>query len=157
MSARKPFTKRQRDRATQSGFGYRATNDWGSGDLPAPWAEGDVIHLAADAEVPEPDRLCGMGPGYFVVTYGPSIGEGDEWYFRVWDGSESHGSDRLHVAYAGRSDWGEHCCDFMASFTLVETADPEGLAKRERMLAEGWQYDPTPVCSSCGQRVYEQP
>ena len=42
---RKPFTKRERDRMTQNGIGYRPKNGWGSGDLPAPFAEGDVVRL----------------------------------------------------------------------------------------------------------------
>jgi hypothetical protein len=136
VNARNPFNKRERARATQNGLGYRPKNDWAGGDLPAPFAEGDVLQLA---EVGDNDRLYGMGPGYFVVTYAASIDEGDAWYFRVWDGKSDRSSDRLHVVFAERSTWTDGV-DWMRGFELIDTADPEGLATREHLLAEGWTH-----------------
>lgn len=149
---RKPFTKRERTRMTTCGFGHRPVNDWGGGDLPAPFAEGDVLHLDA---VPEYSRLHGMGPGYFVVTYATSIDEGDAWYFRVSDGNEFTGSDRMHVAFPDRCAPGSwEPVNWMAPFDLVESADPEGLARRERMIADGWAFtDHWQTCPTCGHTV----
>lgn len=147
MGTRKPFTKRERHGATQNGLGHRPVNDWGAGDLPAPFAEGDVLHLA---ERHQDDRLYDMQPGYFVVTYATSIDEGDCWYFRVWDGNSDRGSDRLHVAYPERSDW-DTAVDYMAPFTLVDTADPDGLALRQQLIEDGWKFeDRWDACPTCG-------
>lgn len=146
---RKPFTLRQRRRMCQS-FGNRPRNNWGcdwEGGLPAPWCEGDIVRLRS----PMPDegdghpRLRGIRGPLCVVTYATSIGEGDEWYFRVEDGVYEGCSDRLHVI-PPKTDW-------MSWFELVETPDPEGLALRGRMLAEGWSYTPPPTCEACGQRL----
>jgi hypothetical protein len=144
MTERKP-TRRERRRWAEH-WGNRPVNDWGSGDLPAPWAEGDLAHWSGD---PPNDRLRGMEPGYFVVHYATSIDEGDAWYFRVANGSEYRGSDRLHVVYAARSTWDEDI-DWMAGFELVDTSDPEGLAKREAMLRDGWTFQPPRTCPTCG-------
>ena len=132
-------------------FGSRPVNNWGEGDLPAPFAEGDLLWLPEPYEV---DRLRGMGqPGWYVVTYATSIDEGDAWYFRVTNDPKKS-SDRMHVIYAERADVGsdvDH--DWMARFVLVETTDPDGLAERERLLAEGWSYEPPPRCPTCNQRT----
>ncbi len=58
-----------------------------------------------------------------------SAGPGDEWYFQVGDGT---------------SGW--NLAD-LAPVSLVETADPDGLAVRERMLTDGWR------CPTCGQEM----
>lgn len=60
-------------------------------------------------------------------------------------------SDRLHVVHAERSQW-DTSVDWMAGFRLVETADPDGLALREQMLADGWALGskPCPVCYGSG-------
>ena len=105
-----------------------------------------------------------IGP-LFVVTYACSIGEGDAWYIRVSDlqGEPEPemfdrrrkfwpGSDRLHVAYADRSEWTQDV-DWMACFELVDTADPEGLAKRNLMLDAGWTWVAPQTCPQCGQEV----
>jgi hypothetical protein len=149
MGKRLPFTRRERHGATQNGLGYRPVNDWGSGDLPAPWAEGDVVRLTGTVE---DGRLRGMETEFFVVTYATSIDEGDAWYFRVWDGKHDHGSDRLHVAYPERCAAGSWTpCDYMAGFELVDTADLEGLSERERMIAAGWAFtDQWDTCPTCG-------
>jgi hypothetical protein len=156
MAKRLPFNKRERHRATQHGLGYRPTNNWGDGDLPAPWAEGDIL-LLPDGFTN--DRLRGMGPGYFVVAYATSIDEGDAWYFRVWDCKNDARSDRLHVAYSERcsaAQWPDDL-NWMASFELVDTADPEGLAERGRLLAAGWAltdaWEVCPVCGHTSQKV----
>ena len=114
----------------------RPTNNWGDGDLPAPYAPGDIIHVPAGAKALQ--RMHGIGPGDWPVESVWSIDEGDAWYVRLTGrvGRRKQTSDRLHVAYAGRSsmpavDWLEGC-------TLVITSDIEGLARRERMLAAGW-------------------
>ncbi len=125
-------------------FDYRPTNNWGEGALPAPWCQGDVVKLVGESV----DRLRGMTGPYFVVTYACSIGEGDDWYFRVEDHNGYTGSDRLHVFNGGVD-----ATDWMRPFDLVETRDPEGLAKREQMLADGWSYTPPPTCEACGQRL----
>lgn len=145
-----PFTMKQR-RLWSQGFGSRARNGWGAGDLPAPYCAGDIVRLTIDPA--DNDRLRGQTGPLFVVTYGPSIDEGDAWYFRVYDGN-GYGSDRLHVAYAERSTWDEDI-DWMAGFELVDTADPEGLAERERMLAEGWTFTVPHRCPACGTRLPE--
>lgn len=142
---RKPFTLRERRKWSQD-YGYRHRNNWGSGDLPAPFCAGDVVRLVGEPN----ERLRGQTGPFFVVTYGPSIDEGDAWYFRVYDGNGLSGSDRLHVASADRCTWDEDV-DWMACFELVETIDPEGLALRQRMLADGWSYTPPLSCPECGQ------
>ena len=149
-------TKRQHRRLGRGAtFGSRPVNNWGDGDLPAPFAEGDLLWLPEPYEV---ERMRGMGqPGWYVVTYATSIDEGDAWYFRVTNDPEN-GSDRMHVIYAARSDslGSDTDHDWMAPFVLVETTDPVGLAERERLLAEGWTYVQPPRCDACGQRVYGQ-
>lgn len=125
--SRLPFNLRDRKRlSTQSGYGFRPRNNWGSGDLPAPFAEGDIVERVSDVA---DDRLRDQAGPFFVVSCAFSIDEGDEWYFRVRDGSTPWGSDRLHVLPTA---------DYMAAFSLVDTSDPDGLALREMMLAEGW-------------------
>lgn len=149
----RPQTRRERRRLScQDGFGYRALNNWGDGDLPAPFAEGDLLYLA---EIGDNDRLKGMRPGYFVVTAGFSIDEGDGWYFRVANNLDEGGSDRLHV-FHGRSDSMREM-DYMAGFELVDTSDPEGLAKRQALVADGWSYEPRPVCPTCGSELPRDP
>ena len=151
---RKPFTKRQRERVPQSHLGYRPVNNWGSGDLPAPFAYGDVLFLSEEAFAlgHQEDRLRGQEPGHFLVTYICSIDDGDAWYARVWDGKGDFGSDRMHVAFEDRCTW-DHDCNFMEGFELVDTADPDGLALRERMIADGWDFDlKWFTCPTCGHR-----
>lgn len=157
----------------QDEVGFRATCDWDSGDLPAPWAQGDVLHILEDvgitaeiaeriARYPIGGPMVPMGgksstplTGYYVVTYGPSIDEGDAWYFRV-ESETGTTSDRLHVSFPGRCSWeSPECVNFMAPFVLVETADPEGLALREQMIADGWAYAPreSSTCPHCGKAL----
>ena len=152
MSDQKPFTKRQRRSMTQNGIGWRPKNAWGGGDLPAPWAEGDVVRLVGERH----ERLDDMVGPLFVVVYATSIDEGDGWYFRVSDEPGAHGrcSGRLHVAFADRADHGwDGDVDWMSCFELVDTADPEGLSERERLLAEGWTFTADSLCPSCGRRI----
>ncbi len=146
---RRPFTKHERHRWAQNGIGHRAVNNWGSGDLPAPFAEGDVVRWDGTPC----ERLRGQVGPLFVVTYCCSIDDGDAWYARVYDGTGEFGSDRLHIAWADRSTHDEDC-NYMASFTLVESADPEGLALREQMLADGWTFQKPFTCPTCGQRTW---
>ncbi len=145
----RPSKRQIRRMARGATIGRRPTNNWDEGDLPAPYAEGDLLWL------PEPypvDRLRGMGEvGWYVVTYATSIDEGDAWYFRATNDPDN-GSDRLHVAFADRSSFDDDT-DWLAPFELVETADPDGLAERERLLAAGWSWTPPPRCESCGQRL----
>ena len=137
--------------------GYRPTNNWGDGDLPAPYAEGDVIDVPEGARALERMQTYGtMGPGRYKVVYATSIDQGDAWYFRL--GKKLTGddpvSDRLHVAYNDRTeyDWG-HDVNWLDGCTLVRTADPDGLARREQMLADGWTYERSKRCPTCGQKV----
>lgn len=160
--ARKPFTLKQR-RAWSQWFGHRPLNNWGSGDLPAPWCPGDVVVIdheraAGDLEFlrrldqsingadwiasarrnSKGGRDLDWRRGYFVVCSAFSVDEGDGWYFRVTYGGEGS-SDRLHVFTEHGTERGK-AVDFMAPFTLVETADPDGLVERERLLGNGWRY-----------------
>ena len=57
---------------TQNGIGYRPKNGWGSGDLPAPFAEGDVVRLVGGRH----ERLDDMTGPFFVVVCATSIDEG---------------------------------------------------------------------------------
>ena len=150
---RKPFTKRERDRMTQNvGIGYRPKNGWGSGDLPAPFAEGDVVRLVGGRH----ERLDDMTGPFFVVVYATSIDEGDAWYFRVSDDPDPDGrcSGRLHVAFADRAGQGwDGDVDWMSCFELVETADPDGLLERSKLLVEGWSFTPDPICPHCKRPI----
>ena len=135
--------------------GYRSVNNWGSGDLPAPYALGDVIDVPAGAKALE--RMNGMPPGRYKIVYGPSIDEGDAWYFRLAKTLRGHrqSSDRLHVAFADRCDpyYWQTDVDWLEGCTLVSTADPKGLALRERMIADGWKPIERHHCPSCGQLI----
>lgn len=157
MSARKPFTLRDRKGMCQD-FGHRPLNGWGAGTLPAPWCSGDVVELVDTPQRDHDgdDRLRGQTGPFFVVSYACSIDEGDGWYFRVYDGNGDHGSDRMHVVYAERSDW-DTTVDWMAPFRLVETPDPDGLAERQRLLADGWSVEevPCPACDGTGTHTRE--
>ena len=130
-------------------FGQRPLSCWGSGDLPAPFAVGDVIDVPAGAKALE--RMHGAPPGRYTICSAWSIDEGDAWYFRFGYGSRRQplvralgytASDRLHII-PGK-------VDYLAGCALVSTADPAGLALRERMLADGWSFTPRPVCPTCG-------
>lgn len=151
MSVAPPFTKRDRRQlCTQYGYGHRPKNNWGSGDLPGPYAEGDII------EVHEGAKALGRldcGPGFFVVCAAFSIDSGDAWYMRLRSTARDT-SDRLHVAYAGRCDWDEEdCVDWLEGCSLIDTADPDGLAKRTALLESGWAYERPPHCPTCGQEL----
>jgi hypothetical protein len=142
---KKPFTTLERKQMSQSNLGFRSYNDWGAGDLPAPFAEGDVVRLigqVGDDRLGIPGRPF-QGSEYFVVCYGPSVSEGDGWYFRVTADNKSV-SDRLHVFYPQRCLPGMDAVNYMSAFELVDTADPEGLAEREQKLMEGWYFGPIP-------------
>ena len=146
MGVTKPYTKRERQRLARGNhhFGHRPLCDWGAGDLPAPFAVGDVLHLGEPSTL---DRLTerGMGePGWYVVCDAWSIDEGDAWYFRVTTDRSPDRSDRLHWACAERSTWPEDV-NYLDGFELVDTADPNGAALRERMLADGWTFTPEPT------------
>jgi hypothetical protein len=123
------FTQRERKRlCRQNGYGYRPRSGWGSGDLPAPWAEGDLVKRISDAADDRLGNINTMTYDEFVVAAVFSIDDGDEWYCRV-AAANGEVSDRLHVI----SD----STDYMAAFELIDTADPKGLALREKMLADG--------------------
>jgi hypothetical protein len=135
--------------STQSGYGHRERNDWNSGDLPSPFAEGDLLWLPEGAVVGD-GRLRGLeGHGWYVVICGFSIDEGDAWYFRVVKGDDPDAgcSDRLHVGYASRSTW-EDDVDYMAPFELVQSSDPTGLELRELRLETGWTFTPDPTLNA---------
>ena len=69
MGERKPFTLKERKRWSQD-FGQRARNNWGAGDLPAPFCAGDIVELVGT--VPDDEggynRLRGQTGPFFVVT-----------------------------------------------------------------------------------------
>ena len=143
-----------RDPEDGDDFGHRPLSNWGSGDLPAPFATGDLLWL--DQPYNDKRMRPELGdPGWYVVVYSTSIDEGDAWYFRVERiGDPLRCSGRMHVVHADRAEMGQGGdLDYMAPFELVETADPEGLAERERLLADGWAYVRPPRCRTCGQRL----
>jgi hypothetical protein len=151
-----PFTREERARRCQFGFGQRPTNGWGSGDLPAPWAEGDLVRLVGEVG---DDRLRCIegrwfaGAQYYVVDSAFSVDEGDGWYFRVSGNSpDARSSDRLHVFYEERAEYSEDV-NYMAAFELAETADPEGLLRRQQLLLNGWTYTRSPECPHCGRTM----
>lgn len=135
--------------------GHRPRCAWGSGDLPSPYAEGDIIDVPADAKALE--RMESLdGPGRYKVIAAHSIDDGDAWYFRIAKYMRKGPcSGRLHVAHAGRFDthgWGGVTeVDWLEGCTLVRTADPDGLAEREHMLADGWTFEVADVriCPTC--------
>jgi len=151
MAKRLPFNQRDRHRSTQSHLGYRPVNNWGDGDLPAPWAEGDIVNVLADAYCLQGNVRDGINrwwyPGFAVIAYVCSIDEGDAWYVRLCNGKpgpngpEWESSDRLHIAHGSRTVSLQADVDLMAGVELVDTADPEGLALRNQMIAEGWSPD----------------
>lgn len=160
MGERLPFTKKERERiirgrtsgrlALHERYGHRPVNHWGDGDLPGPWAVGDIVRIPEGARAF--DQRVQEGPGNYVVVTAFSIDAGDAWYFRVSKTGEDC-SDRLHVAYAARSTqppWDEDL-DFLEGCTLVDTADPAGLELREQMLAAGWALPQKEGCSMCGR------
>lgn len=141
-----------------NGEGHRSVCDWGSGDLPAPYAEGDLIDVPEGAKALE--RMHGMGPGRYLVTYCASIDEGDAWFVRITParrmrkGEQREWSDRLHLAWAPRSTWTEDH-DWLAGCTLVETVDPAGLARRAKLIVAGWSMPPVHKCPTCLREMSE--
>lgn len=156
---------------------YRPLNDWGSGDLPAPWAIGDRVSVASDAAVlvglndsrigrqgPRDRGAVAAGDDNLFVCDAYSIDEGDGWYFRLCRGrltrngnlmEDGPTTDRLHV-YVDHEDPAK-TVDWMAGVTLVETQCLETLQLRNRMLAEGWSPPPPPrACECCGQTIHHQ-
>src|SRR5690606_39407354 len=95
--SRVAYTKRERARITHHALGHRPVNNWGDGDLPAPWAAGDIVEYLGGGK---DGRLDGFDPGFYVVCTAFSISVGDAWYFRVSDREKC--SDRLHVYYPDR-------------------------------------------------------
>lgn len=131
----------------------RPTNNWGGGDLPAPWAQGDVVDVPAGAAALE--RMDGLLPGRYKIVYATSIGEGDAWYFRLAKFiTKGPCSGRLHVMFdrTPDRDW-RNDTNLMEGCVLVRTLDPDGLALRNKMLADGWQYVEPAVCPTCKQTV----
>lgn len=147
MAERLPYTKAQRRKWADTRFGYRPACRWGMGDLPAPFAEGDIVRVPDGARALE--RLNGMQPGPLVVCSAFSIDEGDAWFFRVTDGIES--SDRLHIAYTDRVvSWpGNRPVNWLEGCELIDTADSAGLARRVLLLAHGWAPPVRDVCPTC--------
>lgn len=130
-------------------YGHRPVNNWGDGDLPAPYAIGDQVEFRNPPPPGGYDRLDDIGDGPFVVVTAFSIDEGDAWYFRVGNTATGDISGRLHVANAERStideDW-----DWMAPLRLTKTVDPDGLALREQMLTDWTFTSPYNICPTCG-------
>lgn len=129
-------------------------SSWGSGDLPAPFAITDVVHIPEGAKALE--RMHGMGPGRYEIVTAYSINEGDAWYFRVASNrrATSPCSDRLHVIYAERCDgtWAKSSINSLEGCTVI-TSDPDGLIQREAMIAAGWQPAPHTYCPTCGHEI----
>lgn len=144
---RPAFSMRQRRRLSQHTLPHRPTVNWGSGELPAPWAAGDIVQVSPGAAALE--RMHGDGPGLYVVDTAFSIDDGDAWHFRV-DNGTGHGSGRLHVARPWPFSTWDKPVDYMAGVTLVDTLDPVGLDRRARMIADGWALARTgTACSRC--------
>lgn len=109
-----------------SAFGHRPLSAWGDGDIPSPYAEGDVVFVPDDCAAILSGRLE-SGPGVHRVVAAFSIGEGAEWYFRLspmrptgrgdrWTTDTAWTSDRLHQI-PGK-------CDYTAGWTLLFTSAP---------------------------------
>lgn len=132
------------------GFDYRPVNAWGAGDLPCPYAPGDLIDVPAGAKALE--RMDGWAPGRYRVIGSFSVDEGDASYVRLGRlGNERVVSGKLYVVSKARSGWDEDC-DHLEGCKLVETADLDGWATRESMLLAGWRMDspePVDVTSVC--------
>lgn len=133
---------------------HRPVSSWGSGDLPAPFAITDIVDVPADAKALE--RMHGMGPGRYEIVTAYSIDEGDAWYFRLAPNRRdaSPCSDRLHVIHAERCDnkWAKASIDWLEGCT-VTTRDSDGLAKREAMIAAGWEPPHRYYCPTCGHEI----
>lgn len=138
-----------------STFAYRPLCAWGDGDLPAPYAVGDIIDVPAGAKALE-RMVHAPGAGRYEVSSVWSIDEGDAWYVRLcykaFPASRRRRvvlySDRLHVATAARCESFDEDTDWLAGCTLVVTADPAGLAQRNDMLAGGWRLAISPAAAS---------
>ena len=135
-------------------LGRRPLNDWGHGDLPAPWCPGDLVRRVNDDANERLRGDVGSIGDHWWVTCVYSIDEGDAWYCRVRRIGRGPTSDRLHVIDAGRSTI-PGAADWMSAFQLIETPDPEGLAKRNEMLANGWTLPPRTYCPTCGHELRE--
>jgi hypothetical protein len=109
-------------------YGYRQKSNFGAGDILAPWAEGEIVDIPEgalafqDKRIPHSwsERPELSKPGRYRVVTSFSIGEGNDWYFRVvpvvggktiWGES----SDRLHVI--------EGKIDYTEDWTLIKSAD----------------------------------
>lgn len=135
----------------------RPVNNWGDGDLPAPWCAGDVVRRVSDTANERLRGEIGAIGDLWHVSYVCSVDEGDGWYARVRHmTTDGPVSDRLHVAYVARSSF-DRDVDWMSAFELVTTVDPAGLALRGSMLADGWTFRPPPTCPMCGQEVPDDP
>jgi hypothetical protein len=132
------YTKRRK--ACSAWVGHRPVNAWGDGDLPAPYAEGDLVAVPDDSPTLTLPVWDDRGSGLFVVNSVFSIDEGDAWYVRVNPLNEPDvASGRLyeigsrdHVICQSLTQRSDLTCE------LVSTADPHGLTLRQRILAEGW-------------------
>ncbi len=155
--------RRERRRIVGASFGRRERCDWGAGDLPAPFAEGDLVRYPVD---PTPDEWRWLtfnahratvgsrlpSPGDLAVIEAcMSVDEGDAWFVRLTDLADAAPSARLRLVCADRSSWPTDRDD-TGGLTLVDTADPDGLAERERLLAAGWTLNQTEPCPTCGRR-----
>lgn len=125
----------------------RPLSNWGSGDVLAPWAEGDVVDIPADSPAFTDGRIPHAWsehpelspPGRYKVVTAFSIGEGDEWYFRVCPMQRNkvlrdEYSDRIHMIPG--------VCNYTEGWTLVRSSDPDNVRE--------WP-DPTAV-----KRLYAQ-
>lgn len=117
---------------TQGGFGYRATSNWGSGNILSPWAVGDIVNIPTGAKafqgrIPHtwsdyPER---SQPGRYLVVTVFSIGEEDEWYVRVIPFVENsmrvwrdEVSDRYHIVPGN---------NFTSDWELILSSDPDNI------------------------------
>lgn len=110
-------------RLTADEIGYRAASCWGEGEEMSPYAVGDIVFIDASCPAFADDRID-YPPGRYRVVSAYSIGEGPEWYFRVFPMEKHRGrwrylpdggvSDRIHVI-PGQ-------CDYTKGWTLVKRA-----------------------------------
>lgn len=110
--------------------------------IPAPYAEGDLLRVPPGAHILE--RIERLRPGVYQIVSAVSLDEGDVWYFRLHNDHRRRPTGELYVIHGGRASsyWKGTDFDALSGCELLETADPEGLAQREQMLADGWQFEP---------------
>ena len=67
--------------------------------------------------------------------------------------AELSGGEKQRVAVARGSTAEEYLREKAPGLELVETADPDGLLERSKLLVEGWSFTPDPICPHCKRPI----